>query len=765
MLARECHYLSGKITLSDSGPYNTVDHGFKMASRVVPDFPAVLVALEHINELDKELKEEGVSFSLEANFHLSETTAAVTGLEAERRAAHEHLEVATIENSMLRHQINNTRDQMSEVVMADVAAARASNAEEIAQLHKDLLAVSQLQETTVKKNEALVSQNEVLSLEREKVKLEHQGVIAALNQEITQKHALQMQLDQTRENIEELLSLIATFEQNTSTLQQCLASEKEAFAVCRDYLSQELDQNEKRIKDQEQEIMRSRKELKSLNENKRDASDRVDELRVQNIQLESSIQRFMASKSQCEKNLEAEKETHQQLKAQKEALTKEMDELIKAFNKTVKSLKEETAAIEERMVEATASRLRIQDTLAQVYEVFKMYDEEETEVRAEYDYVSAQLEKSKLQLEERIASIVRHKNEVNEMNQQIEDLREADRINKRVFERDQDELCGNMDVERQHMKAFEDEKMQLQKLLEETKRKQEEHVKKMTADIKGTWRKYKELQKEEATLKARQPLSYDALKSHIVESEVEYKRIESVCREEINQCSSETENVMVSCRERQKEAAEKEEILQEVEAKWKEKLSRHEELKKLETELKMKKYDLEQSIESLKEDTVSQLQPKEEMKAELERIRASHMKQLSKQASELKSAEMGLYDSGVKLEQVHVENSRLQLCIRQMTQDAARAREDKDRHRQETMQLKRDTKTLIKSIQEAWRDEMLLTQERHNIDAALMTPMNALQSHLKSRGQQLSHVQTLLHEQMLDFSRRLGDKITIEPQF
>ncbi|KAI3352256.1 hypothetical protein L3Q82_005235 [Scortum barcoo] len=45
---------------------------------------------------------------------------------------------------------------MSQEIMADVAAARASNAEEIEQLHQNLSAVSQLQEDTVKRQEALL---------------------------------------------------------------------------------------------------------------------------------------------------------------------------------------------------------------------------------------------------------------------------------------------------------------------------------------------------------------------------------------------------------------------------------------------------------------------------------------------------------------------------------------------------------------------------------------------------------------------------------
>lgn len=53
------------------------------------------------------------------------------------------------------------------------------------------------------------------------------------------------------------------------------------------------------------------------------------------------------------------------------------------------------------------------------------------------------------------------------------------------------------------------------------------------------------------------------------------------------------------------------------------------------------------------------------------------MNLLGKQASELRAAEMGIYNCKVKVEQVIMENSRLHLCIRQMTQDVSRVREDR----------------------------------------------------------------------------------------
>ncbi|XP_070684657.1 coiled-coil domain-containing protein 175 [Pempheris klunzingeri] len=734
-----------------------------MASCLVPDFPAVMVALEHLKEVDKQLKEDGAPFSLEASFHLAEITAAVTELEAERRAAHEHLEVETIENSKLRHQINNVRERMSQDIMEDVAAARTSNADEMEQLHKDLNTVSQQQETTVKRQEILYRQNEALHAEREPVMAEHRDIIAVLNDQITFKYSLQIQLGQIREQIEELKSCTAAVEQDQITLQQNMEVEREASTMKKDKLSREVEQVEGRFKHQKQGIGLSQSELKRVNDKKGETYNHQAKLTIHTAKLESSLRRLSASRCQCEGQLGGETQKFQDLRQQGERLKKELCELRDAFSAAVQSLQEETAIVEGKMEEGRASTSVHQDSLAQIYELFKRQHDEETEVQTEYLHVSQQLERSKLQLEERIASIVKHGKEVNEMDKQVRELLEADTINKRVFEKNQEEMCSNVDMEKKNIGRLKEEKRHLTRLLEEAGRKQEEHVTKMTSDINSTRRRYQGLLQEEAALQRHQPKSADAemLMSHVTQCEVEYRQKETKHHEEIVWYTAMTDSIARNNEEKQKEMEKKEEMLKDVEAKWEEEQYRHQRLKGLTSELMRKRKDLEQSIQVLKEETSSALQPKEKLKAELEELRAIYMDTLDEQASELRAVERSIYDHRVKLEQVSMENSRLRLWVTQMTEGVGKARENKARYWQQGHQSKQDSKALTESLQEAWREDLLVTKNCQSSDSVLLGSINTMLSHLKARRQQLGDVSTLLHQQMLDFSKRLGDKSTV----
>lgn len=135
---------------------------------------------------------------------------------------------------------------------------------------------------------------------------------------------------------------------------------------------------------------------------------------------------------------------------------------------------------------------------------------------------------------------------------------------------------------------------------------------------------------------------------------------------------------------------------------------------------------------------------------------------LKKQASELRAVEISTYNNSVNLQEVSMENSRLHLHIRQMTEDVSRAREDKDRYWQELQQFRQDILALFESLQEAWREDVLLTQDCQSSDGALLESMSAMTNFLKTRREELGNFSTLLHHQMLDFSKRLGDKTTVD---
>ncbi|KAM4603930.1 uncharacterized protein ccdc175 [Polymixia lowei] len=697
-----------------------------MASCLVPDFPAVMIALEHLGELDKQLKEERVPFSPEASLHLREITAAITELEASRRAVHEQLEVETIENGKLRDQVQKLRDGISKEITADVAAARESNADEMEQLHNDLNSISQLLEVMVKRQEALFRQNAALYPERELVKAEHSSDIVALNYQISQKASRQIQLNQTLNKVDKLKTCIAALEQNKITLQQNMILERETFTVTKDDLLRELDQAVGSIQQQKQENERKSKELEIANIHQRDKEDCLIELTNQKVQLEHSIQWLTASQCQCEKQLKEEIQNHHEMVQEMEILEKELCEVRKYFNITTQCLQEDVITVDLEMEESRTVRSVYQDSLGKASESFKSQRREEDKVRAVHLNVSRQLERSRLQLEERIASIIKHRNKIGEMEEEIRQLLETN-INKGLFQKSLEELHSQLDMKKKNICQFEEEKVRLSWLLEEAKREQEEHVGKASCHISDTRRRYQELQQEEVALQQYQSMScgIDSLASQVTQAEIDYIQMENTYHQEIEQYTAESEHVARCSKEKEKED---------------------------------RKTQQEVSIQRLKESTSSLLQPKEQMKAELVAMRAHRMDLLANQASELRSIEISLYDNGLKLEQVNMENSRLHLCIAQMKDDIANAGKDKKRYLKEIDRLREEVSALFEHLLEAWREDLLVTREYQDSDGVVLKSLGFLLDQLQTRRLRLGNINTHLHQQLLYISKLLDKR-------
>lgn len=711
-----------------------------MASYLVPDSPAVTDALERLRELDKELREDGIAFSAEASFHLSQIAAALTELEGHQRAAQEALEAESTENSKMAQRVNNAREAMREEIMAEVAAVRTCGAAERDQLQNHLMEVSQLQDATTKRQEDLRRQTETLHAEKQRAKAEHAALVAALNEQVNIKNGLQVQLDRRQEQIEELASCSATAQQDKIQLQKRTELQREAFSVRQERVCREAEQVEEDVRQQKQVVRRARKALAQANDAKLEVQERLRALTFQMAVLESSLQRATASRSQCETQLERQTQTHQQLKEKKELLEKDLHRSKVTSSTLIQRLKDEISTLERETEDAQASRELHGGSLAHVCQTLKHQQGEESEARADLLRAEQQLQKSKLQLEQRVASIARHRSEIREMDEQMTALRRADTARQRLFERDLQEVSSTLEAQRRTVVHLEEEKTQLAELLEAARSQQEERVAKVTSDIRSTERRYQELLQEEAALQEQQQprrLDADLLRRRLKQRETKYREEEARRRQEVERFTTDADTISQSNQERQRQVEEEEERLKEVQAAWRVEELRHTRMTGLVEELQARETDLERMLVELKEKSSSLLQPRRAAKAQVEEVRRRYMEMLQSHTSELRAAEMSTYDCELKVEQVRMENSRFQLCIGQMMEDQRRAEEDGDRYREETRLMGQELQDVMDSLQRRWREDVSATRHHQSRDGRLLTEMDVARRRLRARREEL----------------------------
>ncbi|XP_077426685.1 uncharacterized protein ccdc175 [Vanacampus margaritifer] len=183
--------------------------------------------------------------------------------------------------------------------------------------------------------------------------------------------------------------------------------------------------------------------------------------------------------------------------------------------------------------------------------------------------------------------------------------------------------------------------------------------------------------------------------------------------------------------------------------------SRHRDLEMLTLELRRRRNHLELSIEELIKSTETLLEPKEELKADLEKLRATLVDCLGKQVSELRHVEINIYQYEAKLRQVSVENDRLRLAIRRTADDVSRNSQSRNSYRRDIDQFNTAIEALVASMHQAWMEDLMLTENSQRRDGALLASMTDLRKHLESKKRQLESVTTLQHTQMLHFSKKL----------
>lgn len=731
-----------------------------MASCLVPEFPAVSDALEHLRELDQELRDDGITFSAEASVHLSGMTAAVTELECYRRAAQESLQAEKTANSELAHHINDAKETARREIMAEVAAAGACRAAERDGLQEHLTDVSQRQDAIEERRNELLRQHQTLVHQEERAKAELGALVAALNDQLSMTEGLQMQLDRSREQTEVLTGGTVTAERDRIQLRQQLEVEREALAVARQQVDTELQRVEGEIRQQMQAVWRRRKEVGRALGKKQETQEHLRELNLQLAVLESSFQRVTESRSQREKQLEGETQKHQQMKEEKEALKKGLQESKVTSSTVIQHLREEITRMDGEMEEGRASRGRHRDLLAQMYQTLKQQQDEESRARAEGFRVVQLLQRSKLHLDQRVACISSHRKETREMEEQLEALWEASVLNRRVLERELQEMSSSMEAHGRTIHGFEEQKKQLVELLDTGRRKQEEHVAKMTSDIRSTKKRYQELLQEEAALqKQQQPWSMDAdlLVRHLEQHKAKYSEEEARKREEIEQYAADAEDICQSIKEKQRQAEEEEKKLKEAEAMWMEEELRHRRMRRMVDELKEREAELERMLLELKEKTSSLLQPRDELKAQLEDVQRCYMEMVESQTSELRHAETSIYECLVKEEQVRLENSRFRLSITGMREDVSRAGEDGDRYQEETRLLRQEVRDVLDGLQDCWKRDASVLRDHQRRDGDLLTAMNITRNRLKTRREQLENLSSRLKQQVFHLGGRAGD--------
>ncbi|KAK1792898.1 hypothetical protein P4O66_001629 [Electrophorus voltai] len=170
------------------------------------------------------------------------------------------------------------------------------------------------------------------------------------------------------------------------------------------------------------------------------------------------------------------------------------------------------------------------------------------------------------------------------------------------------------------------------------------------------------------------------------------------------------------------------------------------------SKLNSRKNNLEISIQEVKEQTATLLGSKVEIKQELEALRAKHRETLANQAAEISATEKSIYENGLMLEQVNMENSRLHLCIEQLKEEISNAKKDKEKYTQEMTWMQQEVQALCRSLMEDWVIDKLVTEESTERDKKVLESMHGFMVMIRTRMHQIGEINSRVEKELAAMS-------------
>ncbi|XP_058254204.1 myosin-11 isoform X1 [Hemibagrus wyckioides] len=424
--------------------------------------------------------------------------------------------------------------------------------------------------------------------------------------------------------------------------------------------------------------------------------ERADELLNQISLLERSMVRLKASQEKHAEQIKGKAEKSDELTEQRKLREKELEELREALKLQLLSLQENIGTVEREIEEEQKENGVRLEALSKLSSIFRAQRQKEDDALADQRGLNRELEKSKRRLDERFASIAKYKLETKAMEEEMKELQEANKVSVEMFQKKLLELEGQLTREKQSRAELKAEREELCVRIETLKDHHEDSVRKLRSASALHKTRYSTLTEEKIKLQEHEGLScvMEELTQRISRAEAEHKQTQISSNNQIQRISMEAESITQARLEEEKELKDQESMLSKVEAQFDVLHSQHQALKQQTTELKARRSHLEFSIQQVTERAAAALQVKEDLKKELQTLREEHMELVRSHAEQIDTTERSVYENGLMLEQVKMENSRLHLCIEGMKEDIVNARREKEKNTQETNWMKEEVRSI-----------------------------------------------------------------------
>ncbi|XP_067847619.1 coiled-coil domain-containing protein 175 isoform X2 [Heptranchias perlo] len=675
-------------------------------NRYRAQLPTVRLALEHLQELEKQLKNKEVCFSREVVQHFTQIAKGISQLEETRRYIHEALEVETIEASKLRYKLSHLPNTLYQQLAAAVAAARESKATRVKELQAKVETLTQQIEALEKEYRRLEKENASMCPIQRKARAQYDDIVSMLNNVLGERTNHQITVNETHDHIKDTQQKTVIVTRDIADLKEDMEEKQKEHEVEKESSTATFTEVQLQLQNQSTINSEMRNKLDELNLELYQLNDNFSAQEELTGLLKVEIVNQKKQEDTLQRKYNQKLKAAEELIAQKDAIIQELSTLIETLRKATEYLHTRTLQAQKDTKDAEVFNQELKDQRESRNEAFKKTKIYENEIRESLhdltnrdtmELLDGELQKytQKLEKERQIRVTALRKRE---------EIAKEIILTKRITEKYYDEMS-------QHMMTMKKKRV---KLIAETRRLQQE---------------IDEYAEKNA-----------ALRQQLAIEEEAFSNIGRLLSTEIEQLKNEIRNLKESMMQTKEELHVKLSIQQELESQLAEETKVCDELQKELEDQKNEKSDLDNTIIGLKIKTEVLHSSKLEVKSMLSAMRNSLFQQIKSTAEQMKLIEGDIYEAGRRLEHVTIENCKLKLCNLQLIKDIASLNEDGEK--QKAAKKKQDVKLQIiyENLQKSWALDASVQKEYSECEQCVLDAIEELMKKTRHREQKVGSI-------------------------
>ncbi|XP_048393088.2 coiled-coil domain-containing protein 175 [Stegostoma tigrinum] len=719
----------------------------------------VRVVMERLQELEKRLKHDNFCFNHETIRNFAQITKGVSQLEEVRRNIREVLEVETIEASNLRHKLNNLPNNLKQQMTAAILAARQSKATRVKELQTKIESLTQQIESLEKEYNRLEKENASLCPVRQKEGAQHANVVDLLNDVMDKRTSGQITLNETYDNIRDIQQKVIFTKKDITSLKYALDEKRRKFEADKEFLAAQLENVQLLIQNQNAATVEKRRKLDEMNMELQKLNDNLTYQEKVNENLEMQIKNLDKNELNLQTNYSEDLELAEQLNAQKQYITKELNNLLEIIREEAEILHRQILKAKKNKADAQMLNEELLQTSDSRHDALKKAKEYELETKANLQNMKQRLDvvKDLLAVKEEHVSQIRKQNQ--EFEEEILSLQEKHKDNMEFLHGEFQKYMHKFDKEEQLRAALQSRKESISKSIMHIKATTEDylthlsmHMKTLKKKREGLLPEIKRIQLEINTYTEK----IVALKQQLAEEKAAYSSKEEHLLAEFKQLKNEIENLNRTINQVKEELQEKISTQKTLESMLAEESAACDELHKEREVQKNEKHELDKAITQIKAKTEMVLSSKTQLKRLLAVLRNSLYNQVKSTADQLKFMEVDIYEASRRLEQVEIENCKLKLCKFQLLRVIASLKEDGEKQNTAKNQQDSELQIIYDNLLNSWSLDSSVQKESLECEQDVLNTIQKLMQRIYHRIQTVGYISNQLKQYLSKLQSFVG---------